>query len=356
MVRHKRVEMKLVTLALLVLVQTTIGPLSARERCSKKILAALHDFISNPINNYEKLKSIEDLDYWLRRYELSYEATTGNRANILESLFRTSFQIDNINEKQIDIIFYLLLNRASYHDDYKYIEKKIIEIACSKPNWFFRLLWFHPERRRILKKIETITQLQSCLDQLGDEQLKGFFLNDISQNEKEKEMELEYFIQFMSDPLGNFDKIKDIDNLCLQIQAYENQIVKNGILERFATNALFTEHFQDINEKKIQILLHLLLNCRIGVHGELICEYTAKIFRDYPKPFIRALQRETKWRSIIAELIELEYDKTEEAIKALGDSRFELKIKRLLDEEERLYKSLREQRRRGTDMSDGNKR
>jgi len=345
MVKQIFAKLPFLFLALILLLLVSSDQFSASGQLSKQILADLQAFLVDPVGNFEKIKDLDDLTYWVLRYELNHEAYFGQEMSYLEKLFQNNFQVKDMNEKRLDIIFFLLLNYESNFRNYNLIVNRLVDVACSKPDWFFQVLASQPEHRVILKKIEEYAHLRRCLDQLKDGGVKRLINDDLLGNEKEKDMELENFRQFMKDPVGNFDKIKNIDNICGPIVQYENTLIKDGILERFATDILFSDHFQDINEEKISILLYLLLNTGSGVHGELIAGFVAGVFRDYPGLFLMALQKEKRWRSALLEL-SLEYQTLKEVIGALGDSEFEMEIKRQFEEEEYLYQKIREREKK----------
>lgn len=134
------------------------------------------------------------------------------------------------------------------------------------------------------------------------------------------------FHRFLSDPISNFDRIKAIPNLCDRLLGYELEQVRQGIKApgQGFLDALFLYNFQEVDERKIEIVIYLYKQLR-RCYSEIV-EKTNSTFCLQPAMFVRMLEKESDWRDVVNGLSS-KWRSFSPGIGRLGDSEFEREVK-----------------------------
>jgi len=264
----------------------------------------LRCFLEDPMTNYSNIEQIEDLFYWTNIYAEVYDVA------YVRELFTRHFQVKKIDSKTLDVIFLLLIKYSwppNNWDDVgiKPIVSRIVELIEDRPVWFFYELINRSDWKEILRLIalnKTI-YLRDYFDYIPDRDPKADILGFLDELENNKKTEVQRLEKFLKDPVNNFDQIKDICFLC-SIMALRDwrYINEDKILppEYFSPGVISDYIETDTDEKKIEILIHLISHCTTGgLEPEVIMETGAKVFLEHPTLFASCLSKSRGWRSIV---------------------------------------------------------
>jgi len=301
----------------------------------------LDRFMADPAAGFPLLEKIDDLSYWTVIHNRHH------RKSYVSELFSTQFEIADIDRLELDIVFYLLkayTSPASYEFP-KPIIARIIDISKAKPEWFSRNLIARGDWRTLLRLMveadkestagprEAGISVAAYLDKRMSREVVDFF-NEL---DNEKKSELGRFEEFMMDPSGNLNKVENIYNLCSTLNQYEMlHLDENGWLQDKDNSTLTLENWilSETNEKKVQVLFHLLTHCISAYHREELTDTAITVLFEHPVLFVSTLKNEPKWRSIIGGLSDYLPDANEHFVKTmsmLGNSDMDMKVRSQLE-------------------------
>ncbi|MGB8957947.1 MAG: hypothetical protein WCC00_02925 [Candidatus Aminicenantales bacterium] len=174
------------------------------------------------------------------------------------------------------------------------------------------------------------TQERSALEAFLDDPVNAHDLGNRHEVDQEQLNDIE---AFLNDPITNFDRIKQIENLCNLIDRYEQSLIKNQSLTTGVLTEFFNRHFGEVDEIRTKIVIHMILHCGSGVQGETLFEKAAMLFCAQPQMFVKALEKTEVWKLVIRDLFYL--GDISKGLEKLGNSRFEMKIREYVKELER---------------------
>lgn len=315
---------------------------NSEEEAWTMISSDLECFLIDPVANFHLIKRVDNLNYWT----FVYRNLKGN--NYLEKLFSKQFSISDIDETKLGVILHLL-KAFSSPTSYRALEpiiSRIIEISSAKPEWFARNLLLRDDWREIARLIikadieNILGQRKGLIDILSDlkdpeitEELKDLF-NEL---DNEKRNEFDRFEEFMKDPAGNLDKIKDIYNLCAVMGNRDMLYLdEHKVLRPENNSILLLQDWikKDTDERKIKVLFHLMNHCDSAYHSEVIGGIAEDVFLECQPKFVSALKNEPNWRSIMLAVSYGLYYKDKElkrTLCTLGNSDFEMRMKSQLE-------------------------
>jgi len=321
----------------LVLITALVGfPVQAtasQEKTESQILSDTEAFLfEGAVKNFPRIKGIDGLCTWIVRYQEKF--MSGGPAaylNPMDQLLRREFG-GKLDEQQLEILFHLILQCGGLGYG-ELVVRRTDSALRDDPELFFRALGKTPDWMSILNKvsdnwINTADIWETALAgaaKLGDIGLKDRVQEQIrclheDRIQREKDVEA-----FMLDPMAGFERIKKIENLCLWIGRYEQRFIHDQVLDEFALDVLFRKHFQEVDEKRTEILVHMILQCGSGHYGEILADQGAVMFRARPDLFVRVLERTPRWKDVVNDLFYLADVRKE--FEALGNSEFERQIK-----------------------------
>jgi len=315
---------------------------NSEEETWMMISSYLDCFLNDPVTNLPLLERIDDLYYWTLIYNKIKEKS------VLCELFSKQFQVSEIDELKLDVIF-CLLKAYSYPSSYqipKPIISRIIEISSIKPDWFARNLLIRDDRRELIRlivraDIEYILGqrkgLKEILSGLGDHELKKELMELLNELDEEEQKEFARLDEFMKDPAGNLDEIKDIYNLCSIMGRYDDLYVdENKTLWPKNNSVLILQEWikDDTDEKKIKVLFYIMNHCDSAYHSEVINSIAFELLLKRQPLFVTVMKDNQRWRMIMLRLIydiyswERHFNRT---INIPGNSDFEVKIRSQLE-------------------------
>lgn len=277
-------------------------------------------FFKEPLVNFESLKKLEDLQDKMSKY-IKY-----NR-DIVEDFFKGFFE--RMDDKKMEIIMFVL---SIY--PYDIIADWGARAFRLYPELFLNNLEQYYDWRPIVAGIsERWEEFFPGLAQLGNSKyennIKEFattlYQSRESLYQKRQEI-METISSFIKDPIQYFDKVKRIGDICIWIERFDRD-KNNGIYPRSAIDYFIQKHLQQIDEKKIEILLYMLLNCFDGCNKEAIDEMVARVFNSRIDLFVNVLKRSENWKRIIDSIIDVEWETVMGAATKLGNSDFEKELR-----------------------------
>lgn len=299
---------------------------------------SLQCFLKDPMTNYQRIEEIEDLFYWTNVYVEIYGG------DYIRELFARHFQVRDIDSKKLDIILSLLIKYSwpPNWDDVgmKPIVSRIVEIIKDRPIWFFKELINRLDWKEILRLIalDKTVSLRDYFVRIPYQDIRAELISALEEIEIEKKTEVQRLEEFLKDPINNFDKIKNIFFLCSAMAIHDwSHINKDKILPEEENSLAIISNFieEKPDEKKVDILLHLISHCTTwGYEPEIIMELGAKVFVQNPVLFARCLSKHKGWRSIlylISYFLSYEDPGFRTIINRLGNSNFENNLKSQLD-------------------------
>lgn len=293
----------------------------------------LESFMDDPLVNFARVKAIENLcDRISLGYELKnvFSNAHGPKRNFLDLLFSRHFQV--VDERKIEIAIYLYKQLSGCYGE---IVNKTRMVFCLQPVKFVRALEKDPEWQSLIKGLSLewesflpgITQLSTSGFE-GEVREYAFLLH------REWERKIKVVEAFIHDPVTNYEKMRTWDNLSYWFDEYANTLGNNADAYSLIDDFL-KEHFKKIDERKIEILIHMVARLGGGIIAELVAEETAKIFCLHPEMFVKALERTDEWRRVIDGLLGQGSEHLSKALIKLGDTEFEKQLKNYVAEKVR---------------------
>jgi hypothetical protein len=278
-------------------------------------------FLDDPIANFGKIRDCADVCNLLRSYELKYLTEGGVlRYSLLSELFIRHFQ--TVDEPKLNILFFLLLHCNSI--DYSELTaREAIRLLDSDQTLFIRVLERYPEWKLILDKMSSDWELlQEAAKKLGasafENEVRVYLavLNDkIGQNKKDVRA-------FLEDPVSNFQRIASLNNICPYISIYDPWYSSDGKERGSILGAFFRDHFEDLDKRKIEILVFMMRHCGAGVQLELVVDKAAAAFGSKPRVFLEVLEKTDGWQEIIVELALADWLVISRGLAEMSDSQF----------------------------------
>jgi len=315
---------------------------NSEEEAWKIISNYLDCFLIDPLNNLQLIDKVDDLQYWTS----IYYALNGKR--YLEELFSNQFLASDVNEVELDVIFNLLeaFSSPTSYELINPIISRIIEISSMNPDWFALNLLQKDNCRNIAKiiieadiqnKLGQRNGLKDILTDLKDSGVKKEVIALLKAIEDDNKMELVKFQEFIKDPSGGAEKIKDIYNICSVMARYENiHLDESKILWPQYNSSMILEKWikSNIDENNIKILFQILTHCDSAYHQGMLSDIVIDVFLEHQPIFISVLKDEPNWRSIIFNYSDVLYFKDKDfkkTISTLGNTDFEMKIRYQLE-------------------------
>mgnify|MGYP000950799820 CR=1 FL=1 len=299
----------------------------------------LQEFLNDPVANFSEVKKIDDLFYWTNIY---VEINGGRYVN---ELFSRHFKVEDIDSQTLDIIYYLL-DKYSCPSNWwnfagiKPIISRLVEAIEAKPRLFFEDLLKRNDWKKYLKLIalDKDANLNRYCAAVPDPDVRAELLNYLNELEDEKRTEVQRLEEFLKDPENNFDKIKNIYFICSTMAVRDRGYVdenKNLPDEYFSPGIIFDYIKEDPDDRKIEILLHMIAHCTTsGLEPYVITELGAEIFFEYPEIFARGLSEHKNWKSIVYLISAFLFYRDpgyKEIISRLGNTDFENNLKSQLN-------------------------
>ncbi|HVP89853.1 MAG TPA: hypothetical protein VMS75_01425 [Terriglobales bacterium] len=278
-------------------------------------LRKLDAFFKEPLAHLESLKGMKDLGE-----KITYYA----RWNVdrIQEFFRTQYQ--DIDERKIEILVYLL----RYYRGFP-VPDEAARVFGLRPVMFARELEKTPEWAGIVKDISwSWESFSSGLRGLGGSDFEKKVKELARSLHEERRQRIKLIGDFVNDAVSNLEEVKKLDDLPFWLSRFEEAQTRDGRPEIFALSSLFVNNFGEINEKKIEILVYLLLHCGNGVDGELLADEAGGLFKDHTVLFVEVLERTREWKSIVDDMYDLAGPDLAEGLKNLGDTPFERELKR----------------------------
>lgn len=284
----------------------------------------LEDFLNDPVSTFDRIKGMSDLCNEIMTYDLDSIRQGRGQESYLDMLFARHFK--EIDDRKMRIVIYLFLNLRSCQGD---ILKKTTAAFVLRPRIFAKALESTSEWMSIIDDISRDwSSFSPGLDGLGSTEFE-IAVKDYSTILHEERAQREKDIEaFINDPVACFDRVKDLNDICLWIGRYEYQYLdKESVQKRFLLDALFDGPFKSIDENKVRIMIHLVLHCGPGIQGEVLADRVAKTFRAQPQLFVRVLEQSAEWKKVIDKISMLAWGDFSMGLEGLGNSKFEKEIK-----------------------------
>jgi len=283
----------------------------------------LEEFLNDPVLTFERIKGMSDLCNEIMKYDLDTIRQECRQESYLDKLFSRHFK--EIDDRKMEIVIYLFLNLGACQGD---ILNKTTAAFVLRPKIFVKALESTPEWKTIIEDISREwSSFSPGLDGLGSTEFEiavkeyaAILHGERAQRERDIEA-------FFNDPVACFDRVKDLDDICFWIGRYENQHYKAGVQRELFFDALFDGPFKNVDEKKLRIMIHLVLHCGPGIQGESLADRVAKVFRVQPRLFVRVLEESAGWRKVIDQLSGLGWTDFAKGLEGLGNTEFEKEIK-----------------------------
>ncbi|MEN6561272.1 MAG: hypothetical protein ABFD52_10900 [Acidobacteriota bacterium] len=147
--------------------------------------------------------------------------------------------------------------------------------------------------------------LREILSGLKDQEAENKFLGFFRDLDGEKQNELVKFGEFLKDPAGKLDELRDVYNLCSTIGRYDDlRIDETRTLQEKDNSILILEKWikKDIDKGKVRVLFCLVTHCDSAYHNEVMDGVVQDVFLEHYPLFIAALENESNWRSIVFSL------------------------------------------------------
>lgn len=315
--------------------------ISTAQQLNKEVpgvFSIMKDFADEPLANFDRFMSIEDLEYWLWVYFLVHE-----EKNYLDEVLDRQFQIADIDETKLDILFSILLKYHTNQNTISELEYHLINhllrIFEYKPGWFLENLFRQVDWRLLIRKVSRWYDIYSGIK---DKRFKDRIIGLVEESKKkevalyfeelDKEIEDEYILLncFVKELDRYADAALGIKNWGTIISRYwkehtnEKLVITDDPLETIGKWILI-----EPNVVKIKILFSLIENLRSDYPAEYIHEVGAKAFLANPGLFIRCLEDRANWRYLLFRISdELFYwIDLEKLFAMLRDDGFEGKVK-----------------------------
>jgi hypothetical protein len=281
----------------------------------------IEDFLNDPVAAFERLKAINDLCQEMMAYEIGSSHPGYKHESYLDKLFARHFR--EIDDKKMEIVIYLFLNLKHCNG---FIWNKTTEAFALRPNVFAKTLESIPEWKSIIEDISLDwPSFSAGLNGLGSTEFERTvkeYATSLHQERSQIEKDIEAFFK---DPVGCFDRIKNLDDICLWMGRFMSRLQKEFIIAPI--DALFDGPFEAIDEQKVRIMIHLVLHCGPGGQGEVLADRVARVFRAQPRLFARVLEESPEWKRVVDVVSGLGWSDFSVGLEGLGNSKFEKELK-----------------------------
>lgn len=284
----------------------------------------LEAFLEDPVANFDRIKAIANL---CDRIISGYELKRGPRQGFLDLLFTRHFQ--EVDERKIEIVIYLYRHLSGCYGE---IGDKTRMIFCLRPEMFVRVLENEPEWRSMIDGLSLKWESFSPgLSRLGDLKFEREVKEYALFLHTEREQKIKIVEAFINDPVANFERIRTWNDICYWISKYEDLLYKDKEPGELLMDIFLKAQFQEIDEKKIEILVYMVPRCS-GAYGELLSDETAKVFWLHPQMFVKVLERTAEWKDVIDDISMLGWGYFWKGLLKLGDTKFEKELKNYVAE------------------------
>lgn len=135
--------------------------------------------------------------------------------------------------------------------------------------------------------------------------------------------EYELLEAFFNDPVANFNKIKNIPDLCEQILNYDLSFISQRSKSKPYVARLFEKNFHDISEDEMHIVIYLYM--KLGHCQGDVLDGTRAAFRLKPALFVKVLEETNDWKSLVTGLSQ-DWESFSLGLGELGSSAFEKEV------------------------------
>jgi hypothetical protein len=282
-------------------------------------------FLEDPVANFNRIKEIPNLcDRIISEYELKQipQGSREPRQGFLDLLFTRHFQ--EVDEKKIQIAIYLYRHLRGCYGE---IVDKIEMVFCLQPVMFVTELANEKDWQNIIDGLSMKWGAFSVgLCRLGDSEFEREVKGYAILKHMEREQKISLIEAFFVDPVMYFERIRTWDDVCEWIGQYEDQLCGDEGSGQLLMQKFLESHFQEVDEKKIEILIHLVTRCH-GAYGELLSDETAKNFWLHSQMFINILEKTEDWKRVIDKISMLSWSYFSRGLMELGDTEFEKSLK-----------------------------
>jgi hypothetical protein len=282
----------------------------------------------DPARNLSEIQKINDLCGWISRYEDELHIERQIPQGLITYFFQRHFHFGEITFAKMKVLNYLLLH-LNCPEKRSTLGREAALVFEEHTDIFVKSLENEEEWKRIIERISIDwNRLLGVVEKLGPTS----FENDIREYVKALKIEREktrvVVKNFMEEPVREYENITKVNNICYWIDdCVRDQRGISGELREDLFDVLLDKLTRDINEKKIEILDYLIINCYDGYYSEVLADKGGKIFKDYPQMFIKVLERTDKWEKAVDHLSAVAWEDFSKGLKKLGNSRFEKRIK-----------------------------
>lgn len=228
--------------------------------------------------------------------------------------------------RKIEIVIYLYRHLSGCYGE---IVNKTRMIFSLQPKLFVRALECEPGWRSMIDGLSLNWESFSPgLSRLGDSGFEREVKDYALSLHGEREQKINIIEAFLNDPVANFDKIRMWDDICYWISEYGDKLDKDGY---FLLVGFLENHFEEVDERKIEILIHMVPLCW-GAYGELLSDETATVFWLHTQIFVKVLERADEWKTVIDKISMIGWSDFSKGLLKLGDTEFEKEIKKYVEE------------------------
>jgi len=293
--------------------------LRAGEDQEEDLLVA---FLKDPVANFSRIRAERNLCGKIVDADLKTAARglAGGRNLYVDKLFGTLNQ--EIDEKKIEIAIYLFLH---LHRCQGSISEKIIDIFNQQPRIFVRELERTDEWQTVIRMIsQDWGAFSPGLSRVGTSKFDNTLKKYAFSLQADHEKRLNDIEVFLHDPVPNYERVRSMD-ICLWIGIYEQRLREGRVLEKSILNELMDNHFAEVDRKKAEILVHMVIHCGSGANSEILADRIAKLFNRQPHVFVEVLEKERDWKEIVYQLALI--GDISKGIDSLGNSIFEKQLR-----------------------------
>jgi hypothetical protein len=286
----------------------------------------LEAFLEDPVASFDRLKAIPNLCERVTGYDLKYVLRgQGPPRSFLDVFFERHFQ--EMDGVKMEIVLYLFKELRCCQAP---IWEKVGKTFSLYPRMFAEALKDDEDWEHSVSGLSWDWDVFAVgLAGLGDSQFEKVIREYAHSLNQERGQSLEIVEAFIHDPVANFERIKTIDNVDGWIYRYELSLVEGGRLKKDPIGILLRS-FDEIDEKKIEILTYLILRVRSGYHAELVMARASAVFKNHPQLFLRVLERMSEWKNVVDQFASWDPEGFEEGLEKAGESEFVKAIRKYL--------------------------
>jgi|WetSurSiteA1Bulk_404760.scaffolds.fasta_scaffold10884_2 hypothetical protein len=312
---------RIILLIIFCLCQIVPGLLSRNEAFQDNRL--MEDFLNDPITSFDRIKGMNDLCNDIMKYDMDLQSRGYKQTSYIDELFARHFK--ELEEKRMMIVIYLFQKLRSCNREIIY---RTAAAFIHRPQLFANILEGNPDWKGIIDDISRDwLYFSQGLAGLSSTENENTLRNYAISLQAEREQRQRNIEAFLNDPIACFDRIKYLDDICLEIGLYENQRYQEGTPNKFVFDALFNGPFKNLNENSTRIIIHLALHCGGGIQREVLADRVAKSFRAQPQLFVLVLKEYPEWKKVIDLVAVTAWTDFSKGLQELGNSEFEKQIK-----------------------------